>query len=699
MPLLPRACREEQYYPLLHKDGFLLFACKSPKHRLSAPACVRMVTFYNVALNPKQVLKNWETLNDDLSPDRIAAMISEKQVRSQLYSVTLNSHRRRRRDDLLRMNEVPALWLHPLVLDLFNVTETLGYATYLNSQKFYMCLNSLYWEDGTQDLMSDFMRMVHRMDTQEKTKDTFGRDDKVAELVANTLNVIRLSLKSKRPDRAASGGGGAAPSAKNLDSRDASDHIDACRALRATRAGTQQGRRPSKEESPLKEGDKGGMPPLKDGDKGGSANYYVVTIIHRYEHRSISEDVDYLTAFWRKFSLLVNGFVFLVIERETPGPNGTFRLTVVNQGPGRKYHAQWPSGQRIEYDTTLQLGGIEESRMLNPTWWALLVYLTKNEVIATSVPPGEDVAESHLVRNLYMSFLPWLVQRPLQDFHVHVAACTRAAAAGTKALAVGDDDSVLSPGGRSEWLVLLKQDAGFCGSILSLLRFLLLTDGVSVEAVSLWFLRFRAYLAMECSNEIGVFDKARTLSATHTDVISEIASAMAVEIADVSADEKIPPAGLFKVLQSISNLQDKLGAHVKARRDPLPERLLLSSATPLLQQHLFFGFDRLSPQVLHGSKRDRLMGDSLYDRDMSGLKSIDQSSLTTMDVTSFDEGVQLLARTLELCLQLSNLEDVKWRGQLICCTLADVLLVRLPLPSPGSNDCIWTASDSLSGDG
>ena len=146
-----------------------------------------------------------------------------------------------------------------------------------------------------------------------------------------------------------------------------------------------------------------------------------------------------------------------------------------------------------------------------------------------------------------------------------------------------------------------------------------------------------------------------------------------------------------------------LQQHKKGKRPPMPESLFLDAhSQPLRQQHLHWGFDRLrSRETLS------LRGKSSLDREQGGLKAVDFFRLESLggagdaELTDaaqlqrrFGQCLGLMREVHALCLKLANLEDATWRAKLMCAALADLLLVRLPLPLPPkeSGGCVWAAS-------
>ena len=139
----------------------------------------------------------------------------------------------------------------------------------------------------------------------------------------------------------------------------------------------------------------------------------------------------------------------------------------------------------------------------------------------------------------------------------------------------------------------------------------------------------------------------------------------------------------------------------------MPELLHLDPrAQPLQQQHLHWGFDRLRPRETLG-----LRGKSSLDREQGGLKPVDFFRLDALSASLADDGGTELTDAARLqrrfvgclkmmreghaaCLKLANIEDATWRGKLVCVTLAELFLRRLPLPLPPkeSGGCTWAAS-------
>jgi len=151
-----------------------------------------------------------------------------------------------------------------------------------------------------------------------------------------------------------------------------------------------------------------------------------------------------------------------------------------------------------------------------------------------------------------------------------------------------------------------------------------------------------------------------------------------------------------------------LSRHAHSKRPKMPELLHLDPrAQPLQQQHLHWGFDRLRPRETLG-----LRGKSSLDREQGGLKSVDFFRLDTLGASPPDDDggteltdaarlqrrfvgcLKMMREGHAVCLKLANLEDATWRGKLVCATLAELFLRRLPLPLPPkeSGGCTWAAS-------
>ena len=77
---------------------------------------------------------------------------------------------------------------------------------------------------------------------------------------------------------------------------------------------------------------------------------------------------------------------------------GTYRVATIAQGAGQAYafHEHRPSGTELTYNAVLELSGVPERRLRSRVFWTLANILS--------------------MRQWYTALLPWLVQRPLEDY-------------------------------------------------------------------------------------------------------------------------------------------------------------------------------------------------------------------------------------------------------------------------------------------
>ncbi|KAL1495919.1 hypothetical protein AB1Y20_014561 [Prymnesium parvum] len=328
------------------------------------------------------------------------------------------------------------------------------------------------------------------------------------------------------------------------------------------------------------------------------------------------------------------------------------------------HHPQRATGQRLLYNTCLELSGIDEQRMRSELWWTMFFMVAERNVGI-----------------LYKSVLPWLVQRPLEDLE--------------------SSNNESSEQGRGHWVLLPKEEDGkVLVTIFEALRYLMLSGGCSVEQVDRWFLQLQIHLVVACASDLEFFQPStNTLEEKAAAAVSHMSKTIAF---DVVQQKDYPVKTLHHLQQALHSIQKQLRAHANMRRPAAPALLTLRPTRKLEQQHLHWGFDTLVPHDV-----SELAGDSSFDKTLSGLKAVSffESGLKLLHGESapdvgedkpclnFSDCLQAMQKCLELCLQLSNLEDVKWRSHLMCAALADTFLKQLPLPLPASHKmgCVWAS--------
>ena len=218
------------------------------------------------------------------------------------------------------------------------------------------------------------------------------------------------------------------------------------------------------------------------------------------------------------------------------------------------------------------------------------------------------------------------------------------------------------------------------------------------QQVDNFFFQLRIHLLVACSSDLSFFDaKASTLEEKEAAALSHVSKTIAFEATQNKAH---PVRSLHQLQQALESLQAQLRAHANMRRPPPPALLTLMPPRTLHQQHLLWGFGTCVARDTSGQA-----GTSSFDKTLSGLKAVSffESDLNLLhgqqpsgmveagQGPDFRGCLRIMQRCLELCLQLSNLEDVKWRSHLMCAALADTFLKQLPLPRPASQnlECVW----------
>jgi hypothetical protein len=401
----------------------------------------------------------------------------------------------------------------------------------------------------------------------------------------------------------------------------------------------------------------------------------------------------------RQFSLLlVSGK--LVFQRNAAFQRA-FRLTVVNMGQEREHHSRMPTGQGILFNAYVEFKAIPESRMLSEIWWVMLFVNTHR-------------LKGHL-RPLYMQMLPWLVQMPLDDLHRRQ-----------------HEEALVSP--FSYWSELRPETEHLLYSWVAVLVLLLLLRGHSRLEIDWIFFLFRVFFLLKSEGDMRLFMKHKSvLPPKLISQLEDLVKAVALEAAEAadaavavkrvgshlapqpwrrwflvasedmsaSATSKLDSHVLHMVLEKTMSVRQMLDDVKVKLRPPKPEMLRLTRSPheparavrqPLLQQHLHWDAFHLL-----GRNSMELAGESLLDKDMSGLLGMHLFEKELYEVCAVGDltpvlCAQVLKRTLEVCIKLSNLTDAKWSAQLVCALLSNIFLKVLPMPQ--SNDhCIWKRNE------
>ena len=401
----------------------------------------------------------------------------------------------------------------------------------------------------------------------------------------------------------------------------------------------------------------------------------------------------------RQFSLLlVSGK--LVFQRNAAFQRA-FRLTVVNMGQEREHHSRMPIGQGILFNAYVELKAIPESRMLSEIWWVMLFVNTHR-------------FKGHL-RPLYRQMLPWLVQTPLDDLHRRQ-----------------HEEALVSP--FSYWCELRPETEHLLYSWVGVLVLLLLLRGHSRLEVDWIFFLFRVFFLLKSEGDMRLFMKHKSvLPPKLISQLEDLVKAVALEAAEAadaavavkrvgshlapqpwrrwfvvvseemseSATSQLDSHVLHMVLEKTMSVRQMLDEVKVKLRPPQPEMLRLTRSPheparavrqPLLQQHLHWDAFHLL-----GRNSMELAGESLLDKDMSGLLGMHLFEKELYEICAVGDltpvlCAQVLKRTLEVCIKLSNLTDAKWSAQLVCALLSNIFLKVLPMPQ--SNDhCIWKRNE------
>lgn len=345
-------------------------------------------------------------------------------------------------------------------------------------------------------------------------------------------------------------------------------------------------------------------------------------------------------------------------------------------------HPMRPTGQGVYFNALLILHDIPAERMLNEAWWTLLSMLRQSR---------------SLLADVYTKLLPWLVQKPLDQ------------------LPAATDE-------ESHWLALpltlplTDKGTVLLANTLELLRYLLLTQ-IGRADVEAWFLQLQLHLLDKCADDLEFFSPAEGLVLPSAQI--GVLRAIYQEMACIVVDSALETERLGSLLRSITKLKESLLKHENAQRPDAP-------ATPWLgparfgDEHLHWGFERFVPRGPHVIAK--LAGESTFDKDMVGIKPVDflhgnvlggagsgavqdlsgtqqrrvvssSAALAADGALSLPACISKLQRCLQLCLQLSNLNDVTWRYHLINALLADTFLRQLPVPNHRTR-CVWSAPAS-----
>ena len=358
---------------------------------------------------------------------------------------------------------------------------------------------------------------------------------------------------------------------------------------------------------------------------------------------------------------------FLVLARK----GATWSLTLISTSRlALDFHPQRAMGQRLMFNACLALSGIPAERMQNELWWTLLFMI------------GDRTSDDGAAKHLYQSVLPWLVKRPLEDIE--------SSAEGEQQL--GDQVG-------AQWRPMPKESPNrHLPTVSEVIRYLMERDGtLSRQQVDDFFFQLRMHLVVACSTDLSFFPPSSSpLEQKEVDILSHVSKSIAVE---ATQHKQHSPSTLHQLQQALSTLQAELSEHINTRRPKPPALLQLMPERRLKQQHLHWGFDTCISR-----DTSEQAGTSSFDKQLSGLKAVSffpsalqqlhgvpASADDSPPSLDFSACLRTLQSCLELCLQLSNLEDVKWRCHLTCAALADTFLKQLPLPLPPSQslDCVW----------
>ncbi|KAL3911855.1 MAG: hypothetical protein SGPRY_008538, partial [Prymnesium sp.] len=601
-----------------------------------------------------------ERVNHDLTREHIESVLHERAMRTQLYVPRLAGRAKQgvggRGSRLLSSLDPPTVWDHPVCHSLFDVPSPRGQLWGLADDVADLVdmANLMAAGEGGAKLEEGKVGEVRGVEKQGKESEEWGRPSTAAAF-GEAMRLLRESVRRKRPAHFR-GEGGEEGEGKMSDWE--VSRRRAVKELQAIRA-------------------------LKEGE------VHVIALM--------STELRFIVVLWEGAGQHSDG---RPSSASHPSTSSVYHLTLISTSQhALEFHPQRASGQGLMYNTCLTLPQVEGGRALSELWWSLLFMAVDKEAA------------------LYAKVLPWLVKRPLEDLEAEGERVREGKGrggergggewggggggggggevGGAQGKGAGDEEAGGGECSFAHWVPMPKvAHHRPLDTLFAALRLLMLRRGCSVGQAEGWFFRLRVHLLVACAADLRFFTPGEN-------TLDERDAFVLTHLSRVGAYEAVREGGraissLHALHTALHSIESHLNSHADTRRPPPPALLTLLPPRSLEQQHLHWGFDTLVPRDVTA-----LAGDSLFDQSLSGLKAVsclEGGVVGLHGEVGREEGeldfrgcLRLMERCLELCLQLSNLEDVKWRAHLICAALAHtfLILLPLPLPSPRAMYCAW----------